>query len=69
MTALREVEGDPDTFPWCTALGAGPVFRRTDGSAVGPMVIEQREVGDGGFMVTLETVVVRPPASAVASPP
>lgn len=58
---LREIQGNPDTFPWYTGWGAGPVFRRMDGTAVGPVLIESRDLGAGGYMERWEIVVVRPP--------
>jgi hypothetical protein len=56
---LRVITADPDTFPWFTGFGAGPVFRRMDGSAIGPMEIKHREIM-GGYMARWEIVEVHP---------
>ena len=56
---VRVVLADPETFDWHRGFGAPPVFRRMDGSAIGPMLLEYKEVG-GTVITRWETVEVRP---------
>lgn len=57
---LRVIQADPDTFPWYRGFGPGPVFRRMDGSAIGPVEVGAGDLADGGSWVQWEIVEVRP---------
>lgn len=64
---LRVIHADPDTFPWYDGFGAGPVFRRMDGSAIGPVEVAYEALTGGGHMVRWEVVEVRPGQQEVAA--
>ena len=59
-TLLRVIHADPDTFPWYRGFGAGPVFRKMDGSATGPVETARGERAAGSSYVQWEIVEVRP---------
>jgi hypothetical protein len=56
----RVIHADPDTFPGYRGFGAGPVFRRMDGSAIGPVEVAAASHTDGSSWVQWEVVEVRP---------
>jgi hypothetical protein len=57
---LRVIHADPDTFPWFRGFGASPVFRRMDGSAIGPVEVASASHANGSSWVQWEVVEVRP---------